>query len=174
MHLTDLVADLAHLLQSPGGEVEFLSRFRMDGVDHQVGVEVLGVHMSGDQDLAAGEELLRQLEPELVRLGRGEIFFRREGLDILVEEGAGVLSVEVFGSHETLHGHIRHTVDAGEIAPAVLVHCLFGLGHIPDHPAHAPDGLLARLDEATGRHGTSPDLSPPAGRRTRIPYPACL
>ena len=50
----DLVADLSHLLQRSGSEMEFLPGIRMDGVDHQMGVKVLPVHMSCHQDLTAG------------------------------------------------------------------------------------------------------------------------
>ena len=43
----DLVADLPHLLQRSGSEVKLLPGIRVDGVDHQMGVKVLPVHMSG-------------------------------------------------------------------------------------------------------------------------------
>lgn len=40
--------------------MELLPGIRMDGVDHQMGVKVLPIHMSCYQDLTAGEESLRQ------------------------------------------------------------------------------------------------------------------
>ena len=156
----DLVADLPHLFQCSGSEMKLLPGIRMDGVDHQMGVKVLPVHMSCHQDLTAGEESLRQFQPDLMGLGGSEIFFRGEGLGVLVEEGAGVFSVEVFGGHEALHGHICHAVDPRQVAVALLVYGFLWLGYILDHPSHAPGRLLTFLDEATGRRGESPDLSP--------------
>ena len=123
---------------------------------------MLPIHMGGHQDLTAGEESLRQFQTDLMGLGGSEVFFRGEGLGVLVEEGAGVFPVEVFGGHEALHGHICHTVDARQVAVAFLVHGFLWLGYILDYPPHAPCRLLAFLDKATGRHGGSPCLSLPA------------
>ena len=140
--------------------MELLPGVRMDGVDHQMGVKVLPVHMCGHQDLTAREELLRQFQPDLMGLSRCKVFFRGEGLGVLVEEGAGVFPIEVFGGHKALHGHICHTVDARQVAVALLVHGFLWLGYILDYPPHAPCRLLAFLDEATGCRDESPDLSP--------------
>ena len=119
------------------------------------------VHMGCHQHLTAGEELLRQFQADLVGLGGSKVFFWREGLSVLIEEGSVVLPVEPFGGHEALHGHICHAVDACEIAVTFLVHGLLWLGYILNHPSHAPCRLLALFDEATGCHGGSPVLSPP-------------
>ena len=156
----DLVADLPHLLQRSGSEMELLPGIRMDGVDHQMGMKVLPVHMSCHQDLTAGEESLRQFQTDLMGLGGSKIFFRGEGLGVLIEEGACVFSVEVLGGHEALHGHICHAVDPCQVAVALLVYGFLWLGYILDHPSHAPSRLLTFLDEATGRRDGSPDLSP--------------
>lgn len=91
---------------------------------------MLPIHMGGHQDLTAGEESLRQFQTDLMGLGGSEVFFRGEGLGVLVEEGAGVFPVEVFGGHEALHGHICHTVDARQVAVAFLVHGFLWLGYI--------------------------------------------
>ena len=170
---TDLITDLPHFFQRSGSEVELLSGIRMNRVDHQmgVGVEVLPVHMRGHQDLTAGKELLCQFQPDLMGLSWCKVFFRGEGLGVLVEEGAGVFPVEVFGGHEALHGHICHTVDARQVAVAFLVHGFLWLGYILDYPPHAPCRLLAFLDKATGRHGGSPGLSLPMRRLPHRLYP---
>ena len=122
---------------------------------------MLPVHMGCHQHLTAGEELLRQFQSDLMGLGGREVFFRGEGLGVLVEEGAVVFSVEPLGGHEALHGHICHAVDARQVAVSLLVHGLLWLGYILDHPPHAPWRLFSLLDEATGCHGGSPGLSPP-------------
>ena len=142
--------------------MELLSGMRMNRVDHQMGVKVLSVHMRGHQNFTAGEELLRQFQPNLMGLSRCKGFFRGEGLGVLVEEGAGVFPIEVFGGHKALHGHICHTVDARQVAVAILIHGFRWLGHILDYPPHTPCRLLAFLDKATGRHGGPPGLSLPA------------
>lgn len=168
---TDLITDLPHFFQRSGSEVELLSGIRMNRVDHQKGVKMLPIHMGGHQDLTAGEESLRQFQTDLMGLGGSEVFFRGEGLGVLVEEGAGVFPVEVFGGHEALHGHICHTVDARQVAVAFLVHGFLWLGYILDYPPHAPCRLLAFLDKATGRHGGSPGLSLPMRRLPHRLYP---
>ena len=159
MFQTELVAELPHLLQGFGREVELLSRVRVDGVDHEVGVGMFRVHMGGRQHLTAGEEPLRQLQGDLVGLRRSHVFLRREGLDVVVEEGAAGLAVEMLGGHKALLGQRGGTVDTGEIPPAVLVHGLFLLGDVAEHPAHGAGGLLPLLDKATRRRGKSPGLS---------------
>lgn len=155
----DLVADLPHLLQGVGSEVQLLSGVRVDGVDDQVGVQVFRIDVCGHQNLAAWEEPLRQLLGDLVCFSRGEIFLRGEGLDVLVEEGSAGLSVEILGRHETLLCQLRRAVDTGEIAAAGFVHRLFFLGHIADHPPHGARRLFPLFDVATGRQGRSPNLS---------------
>lgn len=106
---------------------------------------MLPIHMGGHQDLTAWKELLCQFQTDLMRLSWCKVFFRGEGLGVLVEEGAGVFPIEVFGGHEALHGHICHTVDARQVAVALLVHGFLWLGHILDYPLHAPAVCLRSL-----------------------------
>ena len=82
------------------------------------------VHMGCHQHLTAGEELLRQFQPDLMGLGGSKVFFRGEGLGVLIEEGSVVFSVEPFGGHEALHGHICHTVDPRQVAVPIFIHGL--------------------------------------------------
>lgn len=155
----DLVADLPHLLQGVGGEVQLLSGVRVDRVDDQVGVQVFRVHVCGHQNLAAWEEPLRQFLSDFVRFRRRDFLFGGEGLDVLVEEGSADLSVEVLGRHETLLCQLRRAVDTGEVAAAGFIHRLFLLRHIADHPPHGACRLFPLFDVATGRQGRSPNLS---------------
>ena len=159
MFHADLVADLPHLLQGIGGEVQLLSGVRVDRVDDQVGVQVLRVHVCGHQNLAAWEEPLRQFLSDLVRFRRRNFLFGGEGLDVLVEEGSAGLSVKILGCQETFLCQLRRAVDTREIAAAGFVHRLFFLGHIADHPPHGARRLFPLFDVATGRQGRSPDLS---------------
>ena len=123
--LAELVADLPHLLQGVGGEMQLFSGVRVDRVDDQVGVQVLRVDVCGHQNLAAWEEPLRQLLGDLVRFRRRDFLLGREGLDVLVEEGSVGLSVEVLGRQETFLCQLRRAVDTGEMAAAGFVHRLF-------------------------------------------------
>lgn len=159
MFHADLVADLPHLLQGVGGEVQLFSGVRVDGVDDQVGVQVLRVDVCGHQNLAAWEEPLRQFLSDLVRFRRRDFLFGGEGLDVLVEEGSVGLSVEVLGCQEAFLCQLRRTVYSGEIAAAGFVHRLFLLGHIADHPPHGARRLLLLLNVAASRQRRSPALS---------------
>ena len=155
----DMIADLPHLLQSIGGEVQFLSGVRVDRVDNQVGVQVLRVHVCGHQHLAAWEEPLRQFLGDLVRLAWSDLLLGREGLDVLVEEDSIGLAVEILGCQETFLCQLRRAVYPGEIAAACFVHRLFLLGHIADHSPHGVRRLLPLLNVAAGRQRRSPALS---------------
>lgn len=79
------------------------------------------------QNLTARKELLCQFQGNPVCLCRGNLFLRREGLDVLVEESVMCLAVQILGSHETLVGKICHTVDTGEVSCPIRVYCLFFL-----------------------------------------------
>ena len=123
--LAELVADLPHLLQSVGREVQLFPGVRVNRVDDQVGVQVLRVDVCGHQNLASREKPLRQLLRDLVRFRRRDFLFGREGLDVLVEEGSVGLSVEVLGRQETFLCQLRRAVDTGEMAAAGFIHRLF-------------------------------------------------
>ena len=159
----ELVADRPHLLQRPRRKVELLPCVRVDGVDHEVGVGVFRIHMGGHQHLATGEEPLRQLQGDLVGLCRSHVFLRRERLDVVVEERAAGLAVQILGGHEALLRHLRPAVDAGKILPPIQIHRLFLLRDVAEHPAHGTGGLLMFPDEAARRHRRSPRISLPAG-----------
>lgn len=159
----ELVADRPHLLQRLGREVELLAGVRVDGVHHEVRVGVSRIHVGGHQHLTAGEEPLRQFQGDLVGFRRSHIFLRREGLDIVVEESAAGLAIQILSGHEALLCHLRATVDTGEILPPIQIHRLFLLRDVAEYPAHGAGGLLTLLDEAARRHRRSPHLSPSAG-----------
>lgn len=68
----DLVADHPHPFQGPGHEVELPPGIWLDGVDDEVGVEMLRVQVCRHQDLTSRKELLRQLQCDPVSLRRGD------------------------------------------------------------------------------------------------------
>lgn len=127
MFPADLVADHPHFFQCPGRKVELSSGVRLDGVDDEVGVQVIRIKVCCRQNFTARKELLRQFQCDLMGLCRGNLFLRRKRLDVLVEEGVMCLAVQILGSHEALVGEIRHAVDTGKVSAPVRVHCLFFL-----------------------------------------------
>ena len=159
MLLAELVADLPHLLQSVGREVQLFPGVRVNRVDDQVGVQVFRVDVCGHQNLASREKPLRQLLRDLMHFRRRDFLFGGEGLDVLVEEGSVGLSVEVLGCQEAFLRQLRRAVDTGEVAAAGFVHRLFLLGHIADHPPHGARRLLLLLNVAASRQRRSPALS---------------
>lgn len=102
MFPADLVADHPHPFQSPGREVGLSPGVWLDGVDDEVGVEMLRVQVCRHQDLTSRKELLRQLQRDPVSLRRGDPLLRRKGLDVLVKEGIMRLAIQILGSHEAL------------------------------------------------------------------------
>lgn len=133
--------------------MQLFSGVRVDGIDHEVGVQVGCVQVGRHQHLASGEEFFRQFQGDLVGLFRGDRFIRREGLVVVVEVRAVGFVVQIFGRHEALVGQVCHAVDAGEVSPAVLVHSLFLLGDIAQDAAHRSRCLFGLLDVVTRRHG---------------------
>ena len=117
------------------------------------------VHMGSHKYLTAGEEALGQLQGNLVGLRRSYVLMGREGLDVLVEEGAVGFAVQILGGHEGLLCRLRHAVHPGEVSSPIRVQSLFALGDIPDDAAHGAGGLLSRFNEAARRHGRMLDPS---------------
>lgn len=72
MFPADLVAEHPHPFQSSGREVELPPGIWLDGVDDEVGVEVLRVQVRRHQDLTSRKELFRQLQRDPVGLRRGD------------------------------------------------------------------------------------------------------
>lgn len=128
----------------------------MDGVDHEVGVEVICIDVRCHQDFTAWEEPLRHLQRDLVGLRRGDVLLGREGLNVLVEEGPAGFAVQIFGDHKGLLCQFGRAVDAGEIVSAICTQRLLILGHVADDACHGPSRLLGLLNEAARRHGIPP------------------
>ena len=72
-------------------------------------------------DFEAGD-LLRQLQSDLMCLLRGDRIIGTEGLNhVVVHPSLGAV-MQSFGVHEFLEGTLRHTVDAGDQRPTMIVH----------------------------------------------------
>ena len=78
---------------------ELFTVFKVHGVDYDVVVEVLSVHVGGDQDLVACP-LLCQLHAKAVGFFGREVIVGMEGLHVVIEIDAFLLAVEYLGRHE--------------------------------------------------------------------------
>jgi len=91
------------------------------GVDYEMGMDVIPVGVGCYYDFEAGD-LLRQLQRNLMCHLRGYRIIGTEGLNhVIVHPSPGAV-VKSLGVHEFLQGALRHTVDAGDQRPAMVVH----------------------------------------------------
>ena len=72
---TNLIADLPELPQGGGGLAELHPGLKADGVDHKVGVYVLGIAVGGHLHLMPRPSLGRKLQPDFVSLLICDLFF---------------------------------------------------------------------------------------------------
>ena len=101
--------------------VVFSSGFRADGVDNQVGMEVVPVGMGADQHLMS-RKFLGQLQPNLVGSCRRYLLIRAEGLNYMIVHSTIRFTVEPLGIHELLEGRICHAVHSGhQMSPGFFV-----------------------------------------------------
>lgn len=147
MFHTNFVADLPELPQCGGGLAEFHPRFKADGVDHKVGMDMLGIAVGGHLHLMPRPGLGGKLQTDGVCLLIADVLPGRKGLNILVEIDAVQLVVGGLGGQKFCEGigsvavqscHISDTGFrvGGLVLPlAVAHHCL-----------HGADVLLGLLD----------------------------
>ena len=134
----DLVADLPELPQSGGCLAELHPRFKADGVDHKVGVDMPGIAVGGHLYLMPRPGLGGKLQTDGVGLFIGDVLVGRKGLNVLVEIDAVQLVVGGLGGEEFREGIGAVAVQSGHIADssfwigglvlplAVSHHCLHG------------------------------------------------
>ena len=153
----DLVADLPELPQGGGGLVELHSGFKADGVDHEVGVDVLGIAVGGHLHLMSRPSLGCKLQTDLVGLLVCDLFLGRKRLDILVKIDPVQLVVGGLGSQKFREGVGTVAVQSGHITDAG-----FGIGGlvlplaVPHHCLHGTDVLFRFLDVAYSCHPLPP------------------
>jgi len=84
-------------------------------------VQMLPVRVGGNDDLIAGD-MICQLQGDLMCHPRGDRIVGTEGLNhVVVHPSLGAV-MQSLGVHEFLQGALRHTVDAGDQRPAMVVH----------------------------------------------------
>ena len=147
MFHADLVADLPELPQSGRGLAEFHPRFKADGVDHKVGVDVPGIAVGGHLHLVPRPYLGGKLQTDGVCLLVADVLVGRKGLNVLVEIDAVQLVVGGLRGEKFREGIGAVAVQSGHIADAD-----FGVGGlvlplaVAHHCLHGADMLLGFLD----------------------------
>ena len=147
MFHTDLVADLPELPQGSGGLAELHPRFKADGVDHKVGVDVLGIAVGGHLHLVPRPCLGGKLQTNFVCLLVADVLPGRKGLNVLVEIDAVQLVVGSLGDEKFREGIGAVAVQSGHITDAC-----FGVSGlvlplaVAHHCLHGADVLFRFLD----------------------------
>ena len=134
--------------------MELSAGLEADGVDDEVGVDVLVVRVGGHDDLVV-LPLLCQLQCDLVRQLRCDRFLRMEGLYEVIVHAAAVFSVLQLGVDELGAAGVYLTVHTGH-QMAALIGGLFLLHHVLEHRTHAaaglPAGTVASCDDGHVSH----------------------
>ena len=109
------IADGTELLQSVGILPQLSAVYEANGVDHKMGVDVLGIAVSGHLHLMSGPGLHGELSGDGMSFLVGDILPGREGLDILVEVDAVQFAVGILGGEELRDGIQSVAADAADI-----------------------------------------------------------
>ena len=141
-----LIADSTELLQCIGVLPQLSAIHKADGVDHEMGVDVLGIAVGGHLHLMSGPCFHGEFSGDTVRLFIGDILPGREGLNILIEVDAVQLAVGILGGKELRDGVQSVTADAADIPlagqPIHRLAFLQAIAHDTDHGAGVLPGFL--------------------------------
>ena len=153
----DIIANLPQILQGVGILPKLHTGFKVHGVDDEVGVDVFGIAMGGDENFRAGPGTHRELFCHLVCLPGCDILCWREGLNILVEFDAVQLAVGGLGGFELQNGIQSITVNAADQSALGLFIPGLVLPHtVIHHGAHSTEVLLGFPDIGYGCNTASP------------------
>jgi len=143
----DLVADLPELPQGGRGLAELHPGFKTDRIDHEVGMDMLGITVGGHLHLMPRPGLGCKLQTDFVSLLISDLLFGGKGLNILIEIDAVHLVISGLGGQKFREGIGSVAVQSSHIAVAC-----FGIGGlvlplaVPHHCLHGTDVLLGFLD----------------------------
>ena len=153
MFFANLVADATELPQGVGILPQLLSIYKADRVDHEVGVDVLGIAVGADLHLISRPCFLCELSGNLVRLPGRDVFPGMEGLNILIEVDAIQLVVGSLRCQKFCDGITAIAVDtADQFLLRLLVPGFLFLGAVFHHSNHGTEVLLLFLDVSDRRH----------------------
>ena len=139
------------MFQCVGSLAKHLPRLVTHRIDDEVGMDVLGIGMGGNEHLAVRPSLPCKILSQLVRLFPSDRFLGMERLDVVVEPHWAILAVHMSSGHKLLSRQLGRTVLATD-QPAVLLSGFLRLRHISRHPTQRPSGLLLILDKCDRGH----------------------
>ena len=149
---TQLVRQLPQAAKGIGTLPEHFPALPAHRVDDEVGVDVLGVQVGGDEHLAVRPGFCGELFRQLVGLFPGDHLVRRKGLDVVIEPHGTVLAVHVPGGLKLPVSQLGRAVLPADQLQAIHIPDLLFLGDISCHTAQRTGGLLFVLDEVDGGH----------------------
>ena len=154
---TDLVTDLSELPQGGRGLVQLHPGFKADGVDHKVGMYMLGIAVGGHLHLMPRPCPGGELQSDFMCLLVSYFFFWGKGLNILVEIDAVQLVIGGLGSQKFHEGIGPVTVQSSHIADTGFrISSLVLPLAVPHNRLHSTDVLLGFLDVAYSCHPLPP------------------
>ena len=143
----DLVADLPKLPQSGRGLAEFHPRFKADGVDHKVGVDVPGIAVGGHLHLVPRPCLGGKLQTDGVCLLVADVLPGRKRLNVLVEIDAVQLVIGGLGGQKFREGIGAVAVQSSDVSDTGFRVCGLVLPlAVAHHCLHGAEVLLGFLD----------------------------
>lgn len=156
MRYTDLIVEFPQMEQCIRMLSQFQARFKTDGVDHKVGMDVVGIAVGSHQHFVPRPGLFCKFQCQFVSLLVRDILLRGEGLHILVKTDAILFIPCGFGSLKLCDGiqsitiHAADPADACFLIPSLLfLHTVF---HDPLHIAGALPGLFDISDRCQLNH----------------------
>lgn len=154
MCCTQFVADGAELFESIGILPQLVAICEADGVDDEVGVDVLGIAVGGHPHLVSGPGAGSELPGNLMSFLIGDVLSRREGLDILIKVDAIHLAVSRLGRFKLQNGIAPIAVDAADEIPLGLFVPGLVLTHTVIHDgSHGTEVLPGFPNVSYGCHG---------------------
>lgn len=147
MFLADLVTDAAKLAQGIGILPQLSSVHEADGVDHEMGMDVLGIAVGGYLYLISRPRFLSELPCYLVSLLGCDILPGMKGLNVLVEVDAVQFVVGSLRCQKFRDGIAAIAIDtADQSLSRLFIHRLLILGTVFHNRSHGTEMLLLFLD----------------------------
>ena len=117
------------------------SGFKINRVDHKVGMHMICIAMCCNNDFKTGN-CFRQLQCNLVRCFRCDVFILRKGLHHVIKHATISLFVQALGVHEFLQRKLRNAINAGDQALTFVI-CFCFSATIGKCAVQSGDGVRA-------------------------------
>ena len=153
--LTNLIAELHQLLDALLVGMVLLSVLEADRIDYQMGMNVLSVNVSCDNDLVIVEGFLCKLHRYLVCEFGLDFISARKALHQMIVEPSVRLVIQVLGCSHFIESSLGRTIDSGH-ETLVLGHGLFLSADVVEDVFHAASCLSFIVDKMDyGHHFTT-------------------